>query len=116
MSWQLLVCLGSIAANAQIDAMRKTYIQKTIKQIKKNYKMKKLLLIAMTVSSLAACTEETCYKCTMKSTEKLGEYDLTNSVNRCEADIVKYMEHMIARDRIDWIECENGDEFLRLEK
>lgn len=51
----------------------------------------------------------------MKSTEKLGEYDLINSVNRCETDISEYMEHMIARDRIDWIECENGDEFLRLE-
>lgn len=78
--------------------------------------MKKLLLIAMTVSSLAACTEETCYKCTMKSTEKLGDYELINSVNRCETDIEKYMKHMIERDRIDWIECKNGDEFLRLEK
>lgn len=78
--------------------------------------MKKLLFLAVIVGSLTACTDEVCYKCTMKATEKLGEYDLINSVNRCEADIVKYMEHMIARDKIDWIECENGDEFLRLEK
>lgn len=77
--------------------------------------MKKIFLLAVIVGSLTACTEETCYKCTMKATEKLGEYDLINSVNRCETDISEYMEHMIARDRIDWIECENGDEFLRLE-
>lgn len=78
--------------------------------------MKKLLLIAITVSSLAACTEETCYKCTMKSTEKLGQYGLISSVDRCETDIEEYMNHMIERGKIEWIECKNGQETLRIEK
>lgn len=70
--------------------------------------MKKIILLAATALIVSSCTDETCWKCELKSAEPvITSYVYTDKYVDCSVDIDRMTQHWLDRGRTGKVKCTN---------
>lgn len=67
-----------------------------------------MFLIAAASLFFMSCTDKECWKCTLKSSEKIGDYYIqTDKYVDCNEDVDRMIDHWFDRGRVSSVSCQN---------